>query len=172
MKFTRKHRHGPFEDTNRKRLALARKHRLEREKLPLFAEITAESQPDADTVMAERAVKFDNWQQRFRDDRAANWRKARSRLFSYGDNIRPTLRRLWNASPYPKDPVYLLDMLHSYAVGRLDVDNPPWGYRGTGLKTFDMTAILERAKARREAQDARHVRKMHDPEPFILEVCR
>lgn len=168
MKFNKKQRYGPFEDTNRKRLALARKQRLEREKFPLFADVIKESQPDADCVMAERAVKFENWQQTFRNDRAASWRKARARLFSYGDNIRPVLRRLWDASPYPKDPVYLLDMLHSYNVGRLDVENPPWVYRGPGLKAFDMTAILERSRARK-ADTAGRVD--HDPAPFTLQIC-
>lgn len=157
MKFYKAERHGPFEDTTRKRSALARKQRLEREKLPLFAEIIAEKQLDADTIMAARAVNHERWQQSFRDDRAQQWRKARKRFFSHGENLRPVLRRLWNTSPYPKTPVYLLGMLHDYAVGRLDIDNPPWIYHGPGLRGFDMTGILERAKARQEAL------KLHRP---------
>lgn len=126
MRFHKTQRHGPFQDTSRKRAALARKHRLERERLPLFAEQIAEAQPDADTVMAQRAVNWDLWQQSYRDRRAANWREARRRLFSYSGNVRAQLRYHWNTCPYPGTPEYLLDMLHSYSVGRLDLDNPPW----------------------------------------------
>jgi hypothetical protein len=126
MKFVKAQRHGPFQDTSRKRSALARKQRKEREKFPLFSDVIAEGQPDADTVMELRAIQWDQWQQSYRDDRAAKWREARKRLATYGDNLRPRLRHLWNTSPYPKTPVYLLDMLHSFSVGRIDLDNPPW----------------------------------------------
>nr|WP_191856495.1 hypothetical protein [Agrobacterium tumefaciens] len=165
MKFIKSTRHGPFQDTSRKRAALARKQRLEREKLPLFSAQIAEQQKDADTVMGERAAKWAVWQQDHRDKKAALWRKARARLFAYGDNVRPRLRDLWNSSPYPKNPEYLLDFLHSFSVGRLDLDNPPWVYRGAGLKAFDLAPILARAKARQEA--LRH-RLPSPPEPFVL----
>lgn len=148
MRFTRKQRYGPYEDTLRKRAALARKQRLERERLPLLAEMIAEQQPDADTVMAERAVKWTLWEQETRDRRAANWRRARAQLFAYGDNIRRTLTRLWNSAPYPATPEYLLDMLYQFDRGNLDPDNPPWVYRGPGLKTVDFTDIVNRARAR------------------------
>ncbi|MDG3575997.1 hypothetical protein P7F60_06350 [Rhizobium sp. YJ-22] len=157
MRFVKATRHGPFEDTSRKRAALARKQRMERERLPLFAEVIAEQQPDADTVMAKRAVQWDQWQQEHRDQRAQLWRRARQRLFGYGNNIRLTLRRLWNTCPYPGTPVYLLDLLHSYDVGRLDPENPPWIYRGPGWQGFDITPILERAKARQSAERTRAV---------------
>ncbi|GEM_PF-4959917 len=165
MKFFKTGRHGPFQDTSRKRAALARKQRLEREKFPLFSAEIAEQQKDADTVMQERAVKWDIWQQDHRNKKAALWRKARARLFAYGDNVRPRLTELWNSSPYPKAPEYLLDFLHSFSVGRIDLDNPPWIYRGPGLKAFDLAPILARAKARQEAQ--RH-RLPCSPEPFVL----
>lgn len=148
MRFVRQRRYGPFEDTRRKRLALARKQRLERERLPLFSEMIAEQQPDADTVMADRAEKWVLWEQENRNRRAANWRRARARLFSYGDNVRQVLRDLWSKAPYPGTPEYLLDMLHSFDVGRLDPENPPWVYRGPGLNSFDMLAIVNRSRAR------------------------
>ncbi|WP_299940024.1 class I SAM-dependent methyltransferase [uncultured Nitratireductor sp.] len=44
MRFHRREAYGPYEDTRRKRLALARKQRLEREKYPLLSEIIAEQQ--------------------------------------------------------------------------------------------------------------------------------
>jgi hypothetical protein len=165
MKFVKATRHGPFQDTSRKRAALARKQRLEREKLPLFSTQIAEQQKDADTVMEERAAKWAIWQQDHRDKKASLWRKARARLFAYGDNVRPRLRDLWNTSPYPKNPEYLLDFLHSFSVGRVDLDNPPWVYRGSGLKAFDVAPILARAKARQEAQ--RH-KSPRSSEPFVL----
>lgn len=149
MRFIRTQHYGPFEDTRRKRLALARKQRLEREALPLFAEQIATEQPNADVVMAQRAIQWDEYQQRTRDAKAAKWREARRRLFSYGDNIRPVLRRLWNECPYPGDPGYLVGFLHSYDVGRIDPDNPPWVYKGGGLNSFDMLPIINRARARR-----------------------
>ena len=152
MRFVKAARIGPFEDTSRKRAALARKQRLEREKLPLFAEQIAEQQPDADTVMAARTVRWQQWQVQNRSERAHRWREARARLFSHGANIRATLRHLWRTCPYPGMPVYLLGLLHDYAVGRLDPDNPPWIYKGSGLKDFDLTPIIERAKARQQAK--------------------
>lgn len=167
MKFVKAQRHGPFQDTSRKRSALARKQRKEREKFPLFSVVIAEGQPEADTVMEKRAIQWDQWQQSYRDDRAAKWREARKRLAEYDDNLRPRLRHLWNTSPYPKTPAYLLDMLHSYNVGRLDPDNPPWVYKGPGLKAFDMSAIIHRAQARKLAADTRLQAKTITP-PFEL----
>lgn len=149
MRFTRTRSYGPFEDTRRKRLALARKQRLEREALPLFAEQIAEQQPDADTVMAQRAVQWDQYQQATRDRKAARWREARRRLFSYGDNVRPLLRRLWAECPYPGTPEYCLDFFHGYDTGRIDPENPPWVYRGPGiLPIADYLGIVNRSRAR------------------------
>lgn len=148
MRFNRQRRYGAFEDNNRKRAALARKQRLERESLPLFAEQIAAEQPDADTVMAERAVQWDQYEQSRRAQKAARWREARRRLFGYGDNVRGALRRLWNAAPYPGTPEYLLGMLHSYDVGRIDPDAPPWVYRGPGLNKVDLVPIINRSRER------------------------
>lgn len=117
--------------------------------------------------MEKRAIQWGRWQQSYRDDRAAKWREARKRLATYGDNLRPRIRHLWNTSPYPKTPVYLLDMLHSFNVGRLDLDNPPWVYKGHGLKAFDMTAIIERTKAGKLAAETGQQHKASTP-PFEL----
>ncbi len=151
MRFRRTERSGPFEDTRRKRLALARKQRLEREAVPLLADLIAEKQPAADDVMAERAAIWERQERARRAFKAAQWRKARRRLAGYGDNIRPVLRRLWNEAPYPGDPTYLLCFLHDYETGRLDPDNPPWVYRGAGLKAVDLDAIIARARERAAA---------------------
>jgi len=69
----------PYEctDTPRKRAALRRKQRREREALPLFAEQIAEEQPSEDEEMAHRTVASAAQAARWRDDRAPQWRKAR-----------------------------------------------------------------------------------------------
>ena len=36
------------------------------------------------------------------------------------------LIQLWRDCPYPADPVYLLEMLHSIDTGRIDPERPPW----------------------------------------------
>lgn len=126
MRFKRWMRVEPFEDTVRKRAAFARKMRLEREKLPLFAAAIAATQPDVDDVMVQRAIAWIDDQQHRRDEIAKLWRKARARLAAVGPNLRPLVLALWQSAPYPADPVYLLDMLHSVEVGRIDPSDPPW----------------------------------------------
>lgn len=148
MRFDRYLRSGPFQDTSRKRAALARKQRLERERLPLLADLVAEQQPAADAVMADRAERWERSEQAARDRRAADWRRARARLASYGDNLRPMLRQLWNAAPYPATPVYLLDMLHSFDRGNIDPECPPWVYKGAGLRAVDLDDIVRRSQHR------------------------
>src|SRR5271166_2777868 len=71
MRFRRWPRPAGFEDTSRKRLAFARKQRLERKSLPLFADQIAEEQHGADEEMARRAL---SWERAERESRA--WRSA------------------------------------------------------------------------------------------------
>lgn len=151
MRFNRFKRAGAYEDTNRKRAAVVRRQRLEREALPLFAEAIAATQDDVETVMQKQAVAWDLWQQDFRDGRARNWRRARAELAKFGDNIRPVLRKLWSEAPYPGAPEYLLDFLHRVRVGRIDLDNPPWRPKHIPeLRKVDFDAI--RAAARQRMQ--------------------
>lgn len=126
MRFRRWPRVSAYEDTSRKRAALARAQQAQRDKLPLLAPLIAERQPSADAEIARRAAWWPRVQQRDRDRRAHDWRRARARLARYGDNLRPLLIQLWNGCPYPADPVYLLDMLHSIDTGRIDPERPPW----------------------------------------------
>lgn len=116
----------PFTDTSRKRAALRRKQRLEREALPLLAELIAEVQPEEDAVMQARAVKWAEDEATSRKRRADRWREARRRLAALSRNEQAVLRDAWNRAPYPADPVYLLDFLHSYSVGRFDLDDLPF----------------------------------------------
>lgn len=125
MRFKRWQRH-PFTDTSRKRAALRRKQQREREALPLFADQIAESQPSEDEVMANRAVQWAAQELRDRNRRAQLWLKARARINALSANERAVLRRAWDCAPYPADPVYLLDFLHSFSVGRFTLDTLPF----------------------------------------------
>lgn len=125
MRF-RKYARYEFTDTPRKRHALARKQRLEREALPLFADVVAADQPDADQVMAARLAKSLEVEQMTRDRRAADWVRARRRLASFGGNAAAVLLAGWNRAPYPADPVYLLMFLHSFDQGRFTLEAMPW----------------------------------------------
>lgn len=115
-----------FTDTSRKRAALRRKQRREREALPLFAEQIAEEQPSENEVMARRAVASATQEARWRDDRAAQWRKARRMIDALPADERRAVRRVWDCAPYPADPCRLLGVLHSYSLGKLDLKRPPF----------------------------------------------
>jgi hypothetical protein len=128
MRFRRWPRVSAYEDTPRKRAAFHRSQRQQREKLPLFAELIAEGQHDVDTEIARRAAWWPELQQENRDRRARDWRRARVRLATHGDNMHAVLRQLWHECPYPADPSYLLDLLHQIEVGRIDPERPPWKF--------------------------------------------
>ncbi|MFG5379619.1 hypothetical protein [Yoonia sp. R2-816] len=130
MRFKPWARH-PFTDTSRKRAALRRKQRLEREAFPLFAAQIAETQPNEDAVMQDRAEKWAVQEVRDRNRRAAQWHKARQRLDALPATQRRTLKKAWDCAPYPADPVYLLDFLHSYAVGRFGLNSLPFSLTRT-----------------------------------------
>lgn len=115
-----------FTDTPRKRAALRRKQQRERDALPLFAEQIAEEQPTEDEEMARRAVLSDRQEARWRSDRAAEWRKARSMVESLPDEDRRAIRRVWDCAPYPADPSRLLGVLHSFSLGKIDLKRPPF----------------------------------------------
>ncbi|MGE0233532.1 MAG: hypothetical protein AB7S46_17290 [Flavobacteriaceae bacterium] len=120
----------PYRDTSRKRAAFKRKQRLEREALPLLAEMIAAGQHSVDEEMARRHVWRDERERVQRVLRATRWREARASLFSLPDDLRRTVRKLWRGCPYPADPTYLLDLLHQIAIGRVDPHRPPWIFDG------------------------------------------
>jgi hypothetical protein len=128
MRFRRWPRVTAYQDTPRKRAALARSQRLKRETLPLFAELIAEQQPSPDDEMSRRADVWPRSQQADRDRRAREWRRARTQIATYGNNLRRVINDLWRECPYPVDPSYLLTVLHSIDTGRLDPGRPPWQY--------------------------------------------
>lgn len=125
MRFRRWPRPTPFEDTTRKRTALLRKQRLEREALPLFSDQIAGQQPDIDDVMQGRAIDWMDAQRARRRERAARWRDVRRRVFILDGDLRRIVHNLWRSCPYAADPSYLADLLHQIAIGRLDPDRPP-----------------------------------------------
>lgn len=113
-----------YTDTPRKRAALLRKQRIEREALPLFADQIAAEQPGVDDVMATRAARNAKQQAETRSRRAADWWRARNRLASYPFPVREALRAYWQRCGWPGDPGYLLSMMHMYDTGRLDSVRP------------------------------------------------
>jgi len=115
-----------FTDTPRKRAALRRKQRRERDALPLFAEQIAAEQPSGDEEMSRRAELSDAQEIRWRSDRAAEWRKARRMIDSLPAEERLAIRRVWDCAPYPADPSRLLSVLHSCSLGKIDLRRPPF----------------------------------------------
>ncbi|MFY9294859.1 MAG: hypothetical protein WAP03_29875 [Methylorubrum rhodinum] len=126
MRFRRRPRPEPYEDTSRKRAAYLRKQHLERKALPLFAAVIAERQITADEEMIHRAVRWDEAQAATRRQRAGAWHRARARLFAFDAPTRLVIRDLWRTCPYPADPSYLADLLHQIGLGRIDPHRPPW----------------------------------------------
>lgn len=110
-----------FEDTPRKRAAVVRKQRAEREALPLFAEQIAEAQEPVDKIMAARAALWTAQQQTARNRHSADWRRARARLAAYPLPMRGELLAYWQRCDWPADPTYLLCMLNMHDNGRLEL---------------------------------------------------
>lgn len=110
-----------FQDTARKRAAVLRKQRAEREALPLFADQVASEQEPVDDIMSARAAHWTKQQQEDRQRRALEWRRARARLAEYPQPIRGELLAYWQRCKWPADPTYLLCMLRMHDGGRLDL---------------------------------------------------
>lgn len=145
-------RYGWFEfnDTPRKRLAFARKQRMERERYPLFAEEIAAGQVDVDTEMAQRQANWIKHEITGRAARAKKWREARARLAAYSDSERGKLLAYWQRCGWPGDPTYLVSMLHMYAKGRLDLD--PLVIRETEANRQAVAATIQRLMAQAAAR--------------------
>lgn len=159
MRFKHWLRH-PFTDTPRKRAALRRKQAAERDVLPLFADQIAAAQPAEDQVMWERARAWEAQETRDRTRRAADWRKARRQIDALPERERRAIRRVWDCAPYPADPSRLLSVLHSYSLGRIDLQRPPFPLSRTdvaGARLGDLFArpdlFVPILKARDIAED-------------------
>lgn len=134
-----------FNDTPRKRMAFARKQRMERERYPLFAEEIATGQIDVDTEMAQRQANWIKHEIVDRAARAKKWREARARLAAYPAAEQGKLLAYWQRCGWPGDPTYLLSMLHMYENGRLDLDPPV--IRETEANRQAVTATIKRLMA-------------------------
>lgn len=119
MRFKRRDR-CPFNDTPRKRAALERKQRNEREALPLFAAQVAAEQSSADDIMAARAKSWDRAEREGRARDASDWRRARAKLASYPPEEARALRSYWAINQWPGTAIYLLSMMNMFDNGRLD----------------------------------------------------
>jgi hypothetical protein len=148
MRFRKWPRPAAYEETARKRAAFATKQRREREALPLFANMIAAGQHSVEEEMADRAVWWPQQQRRLRDERAAVWRQARTRLFEFSEQKRGAIRRAWRDCPYPADPYSLVDFLYQIAVGKVDPERPPWRYhaRAQARTTINPTSFDEAFK--------------------------
>lgn len=106
-----------YQETSRKRAAVLVSQRHQREKLPLFAALIAEKQPSVEDVIAHRHKAWPIAEQKRRNDRAVEWRKARAKLRMIPDTERAALTRKWNRSSFPGDPSYLASLVHSFSTG-------------------------------------------------------
>lgn len=111
-------------------------------------------------LTAGRAVLSAAQEARWRDDRAAQWRKARRMINALPDQDRSAMRQVWDCAPYPADPSRLLSVLHSYSLGRLDLKRPPFPLSRTdagGARIADLFAssdlFVTILKARDIAED-------------------
>lgn len=119
MRFKRTARYE-FQDTSRKRALVPVMQRKAREKLPLLGPLIAETQPDVDTVMQQRAEGWARSQRETRARKAADWWRARARLAGLPEEERKALLAYWNNHRWlPGDPTYLLSTIHSFQVGDL-----------------------------------------------------
>ncbi|WP_174147476.1 hypothetical protein [Leisingera sp. ANG59] len=169
MRFKSWPRHA-FTDTPRKRAALRRKQRMEREALPLFADQVAEEQPSEDQVMEDRARAWSEQEVRDRSARAGKWREARRMIDSMPEDERRAVRRAWDCAPYPADPSYLLSVLHSYSLGRIDLKRPPFplsrtdasgARKGSLFATSDLFVSILKARDIAEDPDAHPLAERH-----------
>lgn len=119
MKFDRAFRVTPYEPTSRKRAAVVRRQRLDREKFPLFAAEIAEGQDDPDQVLADRAVHWVERQRKRRTYLAQQWIEARAQLRALPPVERAAFVRYWNRMKCPHDAGYLKSFLHMFGDGRL-----------------------------------------------------
>lgn len=112
MKFAKKERHGPREITSRQVKAYERSCRLKQEKFPLFAAEIAEAQRAPDEEMARRVALDVEFEQRRRDERAADWRAIRRRLSDLPAHARKAVLARYNANPwYPRQPGFLASLI-------------------------------------------------------------
>jgi hypothetical protein len=112
-----------YEDTRRKRLALALSQQRQRDSLPLLAEIIKEQQPSADEVMTARKTEWADDYQKARAQRAQSWRAVRRELFTFEPELRHAICSFWNSHRwFPGEPNYLHYVLRCVRTGKFVQD--------------------------------------------------
>ena len=108
MKFDRYPRYEGFNDTQRKRAAVLRKQKAERNSLPLFADQVAALQPSVDEVMSLRALRADVAEIKHRQFVAKWWRIARSTYYSLPAEQKAEVHSRWLSWWGPRNASCLL----------------------------------------------------------------
>lgn len=120
MLFDRKPKYPEYEDTPRKRAALARKYRGEQEAVPLFALQIAEEQTPADAVMAERKEQGRRAEQAMRDLAARQWRGCRAKFYRLAPALRADIRAALGPYWGKKNPGAYAYFIRLAETGRLE----------------------------------------------------
>ena len=108
MMFDRYPRYEGFRDTPRKRSAVLRKQKAEREALPLFADQVAALQPSVDEVMTCRAQRADGVEVERRQFTAKWWRIARQTYFGLPAEQKAKVQVRWHRWWGPRNSSCLL----------------------------------------------------------------
>ncbi|MFZ2629686.1 MAG: hypothetical protein WAX67_12510 [Rugosibacter sp.] len=108
MMFDRYPRYEGFRDTPRKRSAVLRKQRSERESLPLFADQVAALQPSVDEVMAKRSSLADTVEMERRKFVAKWWRVARASFYGLPSDQKAKVITRWRRWWGPRNSSCLL----------------------------------------------------------------
>lgn len=123
MRFARRRRYPSYEVTPRGLAGALRTQRRQREKHPLLATLIAEGQPSINQVMRDRAFGQADWEARTRQERADQWKRARSELYAISANQRSIILEYWNTHRWlPGNPERLSGILYDFRQGRLTLD--------------------------------------------------
>jgi hypothetical protein len=110
MRFTRFPRVTPYVVTPRKLAYARRAIQRERDKCPLFPELTDQRSPEQRMADNERHGLL-YWQD-MRDTQATTWREARRKLATLRPSQRAGLLRYWQQSNLPGSAAYLLGCIY------------------------------------------------------------
>ena len=95
--------------SNRKVAAYHLKIKKAQDAYPLFADAVAAEFAPAAQVMNERVLASVAREKAWRDNRAAEWKRARAKLRN--SHLRKEIYAKWQASKWLENPVNLLDMI-------------------------------------------------------------
>ncbi len=158
MRFHRHQRHE-FTDTPRKRAAVLRRQRKDREALPLFADEIAAEQPSVDKVMTDRAAYWIEREQRERAERARQWLEVRAKIRALPERERRLFLAFWNSHRwFPGTPSYCATVLHCYRKGEYVEHQGALVHSSTLKWHRDMQSTVEAATdAELDALIQRHI---------------